>query len=215
MASNRQTRKQIATYLASHGPVDDPMGRATAKLRTAVEYQGSAAGFTQLLAAMERSGELTRTTKGKRTFRIEGATSVPAAEPFKADVATLGATQMDYEQLAAALLVRVVESVSTGSNQSAETDSWARRRIERLERQNAELERAVARMKAELRVLTEERDALKSQLERTAGNLELLTDRMQSRPTHDALSKRLGTDEQALLHQLRNGASRKQGNRVG
>jgi uncharacterized coiled-coil protein SlyX len=225
MASS--TRQRIATFLASNGPVEDSSGRATAKLRQAVGYEGSAAGFAQLLSAMERSGELTRRTKGKRTYWIAAARSNEMQPPREltspgdgriSDTEQLGSDieLFDYEKLAATLLARVVETITSGnSHEAVESDSWARRRIERLERQNAELERALARLRAEARALAEERDALKSQLEHTAGNLALLTDRMQSRPAHDVLSKRLGSDEQALLRQLRSRTSRGRGNEVG
>ncbi|GEM_PF-4577294 len=184
---------------------------------------------------MERSGELTRTTKGKRTFSIAATARPNGSSPSAANVTPPDQAQepdhaqepdpghwsseaepLDYEKLAATLLARVVETITAGAAQgSTESDSWARRRIERLERQNAELERTLARTKAEARALAEERDALKSQLEHTAGNLALLTDRMQSRPTHDVLAKRLGSDEQALLRQLRSRAVRGRGNEVG
>src|SRR5579871_2359896 len=67
LASHRQTRQQIIAYLATHGSIDEASGRASSKLKEAVGYQGSPAAFSQLLGAMERSGEIARTTKGKRT----------------------------------------------------------------------------------------------------------------------------------------------------
>jgi hypothetical protein len=203
MASHRDSRQKISQYLAEHGPLDDASGKATSRLRDSVNYEGTATGFTQLLAAMERSGEIKRSTRGKRTYRIEAgsgertpvANAPGEAVPF----------EQDYDQIAAALLVRVVETITTGADQRETDDSWARRRIERLERRISELERSLSQAKGETRVLAEERDELKKQLEHTAGNLALLTDRLESRRTQEVLTNRLGDDERALLNQLRRG----------
>ena len=55
-----QNRQQVAQYLAKYGPFEDSSGRATAKLKEALGYAGTDAGFTQLIANMDRAGELTR-----------------------------------------------------------------------------------------------------------------------------------------------------------
>jgi hypothetical protein len=64
----------------------------------------------------------------------------------------------------------------------------------------------LSQARGEARVLAEERDDLKKQLEHTAGNLALLTDRMESRRSQEVVTNRLGDDERALLNQLRRGA---------
>jgi hypothetical protein len=212
MASHRDSRQKISRYLIEHGPLVDTSGKATSKLRDAVNYEGTATGFTQLLAAMERSGEIKRSTKGKRTYSIETAAGEAASavgEPGEAVP-----FEQDYDQIAAALLVRVVETITTGADHRESDDSWARRRIERLERRITELERSLSQAKGESRVLAEERDDLKKQLEHTAGNLALLTDRLESRRTQEVLTNRLGDDERALLNQLRRGAPRGRTDRV-
>jgi hypothetical protein len=202
VVSQGHARQQIASFLAKHGPIEDPGGRATAKLKAVVGYQSSPAAFSQMLSAMERSGEIERTTRGKRTFRIAiSAGQEPAA--FDGIVEDNGMAELDYEELASKLLLRAVEAISAGVRPSADGDSWARRRIERLERRNAELEQSMIRVKAEARALVEERDALKQQLEHTVGNLAVLTDRLEGRPSQDRLSKRLGNEERQLLNQLR------------
>ena len=96
-------RQQVSAYLAEHGAVEDPTGGATAALRQALHYAGSAAGFTQLIAAMDRSGELSRTVKGKRTYRIAPV----SAASESSDMTTLASaglepSDIDYDELAAA-----------------------------------------------------------------------------------------------------------------
>ncbi len=206
MAPQRHSRPQVASFLKEHGPVEDDGGRATTKLKTAVGYQGSPAGFSQLLSAMERSGEIERTTKGKRTYRIAIAGMPQDLSPDRTHDGG-GTAELDYERLAEALLVRAAEAISTGARSNTDVDAWARRRIERLQRLNAELEQALSRAKAEARALAEQRDALAEQLEHTAGNLALLTDRMESRPSRERIAQRLGSDERRLLDQLRDKGS--------
>jgi septal ring factor EnvC (AmiA/AmiB activator) len=207
-------RQQIVEYLFAHGPIDDPSGRATTKLREAFGYEGSEQGFTQLIATMDRSRELTRVVKGKRTYRIAAVTAPSQTSDER--VGTEDASDpsvLDYDELAAALLVRVVETITAGSGQREEEGAWARRRIERLERRIGELERELSRAKAESRGIADERDDLRRQLEHSEGNLAVLTDRLASRKPTQILN-RLGTDEQVLLNQLRGSASRRRPDRA-
>ena len=214
MASHRDSRQKVMQYLVEHGPLDDTTGKATSRLRDAIGYEGTATGFTQLLAAMERSGEISRSTKGKRTYRIQ-VSDTNGTAVVSNGITAAAPVEQDYDQIAAALLVRVVETITSGSDQRETDDSWARRRIERLERRNTELERALSQAKGETRMLSEERDELKKQLEHTAGNLALLTDRLESRrSTQDVITNRMGDDERALLNQLRRGATSDRSNRV-
>lgn len=69
----------------------DGSGHATGLLMKAVGYQGSSVAFIQLVAAMDRDGEISRDIRGKRTYRISsvgdsadpdpGATNSGGAEP--------------------------------------------------------------------------------------------------------------------------------------
>ena len=209
--SRSHVRQQLVDYLVAHGPIDDPSGRATSKLRERFGYEGSEQGFTQLIATMDRSGELTRVVKGKRTYRI-ASDAEPSQSSQSSDehVGTENATDpsvLDYDDLAASLLVRVVRTITAGNGQGDE-GAWARRRIERLERRIGELERDLSRAKAESRGIADERDDLRRQLEHSEGNLAVLTDRLASRKPTQILN-RLGTDEQVLLNQLRGSASRR------
>jgi uncharacterized protein YicC (UPF0701 family) len=202
--SQSHTRQQVVQHLTQHGPIEDPAGRATAKLRQALDYQGSEASFTQLIANMDRAGQLSREVKGKRTYRIVPVDSSPSDVHNKPARMQQTNVDMDYDTLASALLVQVAQTLSQG-NRGRETDgSWARRRIERLERRINDLERALSQAKAESKTLSAERDELRLQLEHSEGNLALLTDRLSTgKPRDDQLSKLLRTDERALLHQLR------------
>jgi hypothetical protein len=218
--SHSRIRQQVALYLAQHGPLDDPTGRATAKLRESLGYEGSEASFTQLIANMDRAGQLTREVKGKRTYRIVpvehgsqvGLDRDPVAVAGNAD--TDGAA-MDYDEVASALLVQVVQTLTKGNRTKESDGSWARRRIERLERRIGELERDLSVAKAESKTLAAERDQLRVQLEHSEGNLALLTERLPNSKSRDGqLSKLLHSDERALLHQLRSSAVRERPDRA-
>jgi len=214
--SQRPVRQQIVDYLVQHGPIDDPSGRATSKLREACGYEGSEQGFTQMIAAMDRSGDLTREVKGKRTHRIAAAGSPSQPSQERSDLRESDDQAMDYDDLAAALLVRVVKTITAGGGQREEESSWARRRIERLERRIGELERDLSRVGAESKAIAEERDDLAGRLEHSEGNLAVLTDRLASlRPQKPRVGSRLGTDEQALLDQLRGSGPRRRSDQAG
>ena len=215
--SHSHIRQQVVQYLAQYGPLEDPSGKATAKLREALGYEGSEASFTQLISNMDRAGQLTREVKGKRTYRIVGVEHASQAEPSRIDSGQRDPEDaaMDYDAVAAALLVQVVQTVTKG-NQTKESDgSWARRRIERLERRVGELERELTVAKAESKTVAAERDQLGLQLEHSEGNLALLAERLPAAKARDGqLSKLLDSDERALLHQLRGDTARQRPERA-
>jgi hypothetical protein len=213
--SRHQSRQQVAQYLAQHGPFEDSTGRATTKLKEVLGYEGTNAGFTQLIANMDRAGELTREVRGKRTYRIMAAGDTP---PSNVDRSLNGAddTEMDYDRVASALLLQVVQALSEGNRQRGSDGSWARRRIERLENRINDLERDLLQAKAESRTIAAERDELRLLLEHSQANLALLSDRASTgKPREVPLSKLLGTDERALLHQLRGNAADDRAGRAG
>jgi hypothetical protein len=195
-------------YLVRHGSLEDPQGRATSKLREALGFLGSVGSFTQLISTMDRTGELTREVKGKRTYRIAAVASNPALSDNNLEESDAPDTvEMDYDQVASALLVQVVKTLTQGSRGKEGDGSWAGRRIERLERRIDELERDLSHAKAEAKSVADERDELRLQLEHSEGNLALLTDRLSTGKVREGqVSKRLGPDERALLHQLRSSA---------
>jgi hypothetical protein len=191
-------RQHIIDYLVTNGPVEDASGRATRVLKDAVGYESGDAGFSQLVSSMERDGQITRDIRGKRTYQISAATDVvPSVVPPGPSTME----DIDYDELAAALLARTAQ-VLAESQEPTESAGWARRRIEQLEGRIDELQKEVLRAKAEVKVTADERDELRGQLEAASHNLTLLTDQRQS-PKPGRAAERLGSDDQALLYQLR------------
>jgi septal ring factor EnvC (AmiA/AmiB activator) len=115
---------------------------------------------------------------------------------------------MDYDKVASALLIQVVQNLTKAPRRGENDGSWSRRRMQRLERRVDELERELSQSKAESKILGAERDELRLRLEHSEGNLALLTERLAtSKPREGHLSKLLDADERALLHQLRGGTA--------
>lgn len=224
----RQTdaRRRITDYLSSNGPVEDRSGKATSILKDAIGYEGTHTGFIQLVAAMAKSGDVHRDVRGKRTYRVWVPTSAsthtngasaraddttstaPASVRHDDGAGTVAAAsddgphEVDYDELASTLLARVTRLVSQDEHTTADT-SWARRRLERLETQNAKLERDLARLRGEAELVRQERDALRDQLQAAERNLNLLTDRMGSTaPPRNSAANHLDADERALLRRL-------------
>ena len=190
-------RQRITALLSSNGPVTDASGRATSVLKEKVDYEQSDAGFSQLVAAMERDGQIVREIRGKRTFKISAAPGMESTAPPQSPMPD----EIDYDELAAALLVRTAQ-VLASSQEPAESVGWARRRIQQLEGRIGDLERELARTKAEAKVAADERDELQSRLEAASHNLNLLAEQRQAKGSGRA-SQRLGSEEQALLYELR------------
>lgn len=209
-------RHRISDYLAANGALDDASGKATTALKEALGYEGSSAAFTQLLAAMDKAGELTRTVKGKRTYRIAAVVAdSPSSDNGSSLTSAPVASDFDYDELAGALLVQVAQSLRAADEPRSDDSGWARRRIERLERRNDELERQLARAKAELNAVTEDRDGVRRQLQLSESNLGLLAERpANSKPRHTSFENRLQEDEKILLRQLRRTPSAEQPERA-
>jgi hypothetical protein len=206
------TRQKIIEYLSVHGPVKDPSGKATTALKELIGFNGNQAGFVQLVATMGKSGELVRDVRGKRTYEL-GVPNDSAARPdssaeehsrARAAIGTgnLSGNAIDYDELAAALLSRVVRSISE-PEKTVEPTAWAQRRLQGLESRSTVLERALASARAELKVVSDERDALQTSLEAAEHNLSLLTERMGTpRSSAKSAASRLAPDDRALLHRL-------------
>jgi hypothetical protein len=100
-------RSRITAYLLEHGPVADPRGGATSRLREAIGYQGSAIAFIQLITAMDGAGEIVREIRGKRTYAIGAARAADLDSGHSAPDAestVTGVPAIDYDRLARALL---------------------------------------------------------------------------------------------------------------
>lgn len=118
MTRDHTARTRICQLLVSSGPVVDPSGYATAKLKESVDYEGSSVAFIQLIAAMDRAGELTRDIRGKRTYAIAAtAATLEAVEshapsrsrPPMATLPDYPGISFDHEAFASALVREIVE----------------------------------------------------------------------------------------------------------
>ncbi len=208
-------RQDIVDFLSANGSISDPHGRATAALKRAVGYGGNDSAFIQLVSAMARDGEIERVVRGRRTYELRlpspapGSVSpapVPASAPALAAPAEHpGASEdIDYDELAAALLARVTQVISDSEHGSSSV-GWTKRRMERLETRNAVAERELARAKAELRAVEAQRDELKSRLEAAEHNLSVLSERHHSsaaQASANRAARRLGTEDRDLLQRL-------------
>jgi hypothetical protein len=132
MARDRTARSRIRDHLAQYGPVADSHGLATHVLKDAVAYEGSPVAFIQLLAAMERDGELQRDIRGKRTYRIAAPTPAPGAQPAGV-LDPPSSREVDYDVLARMLLhelagpTELEETRAENRRIAQERDDYARR----------------------------------------------------------------------------------------
>lgn len=104
-------RTRIRQVLQQVGSIEDPSGRATSLLMDAIGYQGSKVAFIQLIAAMDRDGQISREIEGKRTYaiRLEEAgwpSPVEVNAPVQSAAVLLpqGLVEIDYRKLARALV---------------------------------------------------------------------------------------------------------------
>jgi len=215
-------RQRVVDYLIEHGPVEDSSGRATSRLKEAVGYVGGDAGFIRIVSLMADAGEVEREVRGKRTYRIAVSAEAAAAvrpspsrpAPVAARVPGAQGGELDYDELAAALLARVARTLVTAQAEeergSVDQAAWARRRIDQLEGKVSALQRDVARARAEVQSVVEEREALRGQLDAATHNVDVLTERLGTRPqAPNRATERLDSDAQALLYQLQGSGSRR------
>lgn len=213
-------RREIIEYLIRNGPLRDAAGRTTAKLRSAVSYDGTYAGFTQLIAAMERSGELKREVRGKRTYSIMavsdgsvGDSQDPRGVARRAS--SSGSDGYDYNELAASLLVRVVNALSEKEAADASGPAWVDRRIKSYERRYGKLEVQLLEANAEIRQISVERDELKRQLEQAQSNISILHSSIDpAEVDRGGVTSRLSAEDKAFLAQMQRKIS-SSGDRVG
>jgi hypothetical protein len=215
-------RQRVVDYLIEHGPVEDASGRTTSQLKEAVGYTGGDAGFIRIVSLMAEAGEVVREVRGKRTYRIavsaenaaagRQSSSRPAPARGGADSAERG--ELDYDELAAALLARVAGTLLAAQAEedrgSVDQAAWARRRIDQLEGKVSALQRDLARARADVQAVAQEREALRSQLDAATHNVDVLTERLGTRPkVPDRAADRLDSDAQALLYRLRGSGPRR------
>jgi hypothetical protein len=157
--------------LATSGPIVDPSGYATGVLKDEVGYSGSAVAFIQLIATMDREGEVSREIRGKRTYKIEGLGVPPTpssgalvlTEPIGSTVTSISVPgqptiEIDYKLLAQAMIRELLVATAaatalddtTGVDHDrlkAERDEYARR----LELARAQLDELLGRPMSALR----------------------------------------------------------------
>ena len=217
MPRDTTVRQRVTDYLVGHGEVSDRSGRATSRLKEAVGYNGGDAGFIRIVSLMAEAGDIEREVRGKRTYRItltdqgrataaHHVTAATSLTPMARSEAATHDGELDYDELAAALLSRAARALSAVETASSNGDqaAWARRRLDQLEAKVVALQRDLARARAEVQAVTDERDELRAQLEMSARNLDVLTERLgQRQPAVPRAAERLDSDEQALLRSLR------------
>jgi hypothetical protein len=212
-------RREIIEYLIRNGPLRDAAGRTTAKLRSAVSYDGTYAGFTQLIAAMERSGELKREVRGKRTYSIMAVSDGSGGDSqdlggIDQRASSSGSDGYDYNELAASLLVRVVNALSKKEVADASGSAWVDRRLKSYERRYGQLKHQLIEANTKIRQISDERDELKRQLEQAQSNISILHSNIDSvGPDRGGVTSRLTAEDKALLTQMRRISS--SGDRVG
>lgn len=126
MARDRTARARIRRFLATSGPLRDPSGYASGALKDAIGYRGSSVAFIQLIAAMERDGEIVREVRGKRTYAIaatekaiESAGARPPAVDEPGDALAAAGLELDYDALAKALLRQLWSAAKAAAGASA------------------------------------------------------------------------------------------------
>jgi hypothetical protein len=235
-----EKRQQILNYLRVHGSIVDSSGLAARQLGEAIESNSTSSGLAQLLAAMERSGQIHREVRGKRTYLIAlgpapgrtgeptaGAGAVSPSSPAAASnlaasslpggrtrlgmsraeaivpVDLVGA-DVDYDELALALLRRVARSLTETSEAGASNLGTARaqRRIVNLERRINEMERSQARTHAENVQLGEENVDLRARLEAASQTIDTLMGQLDQRRGGSVARQRLDAGDIAVLDRL-------------
>ena len=166
VARDQSVRNRIVRYLAEHGAVEDSSGKATSVLKKAIDYEGTDAGFTQVVAAMAKAGLLARQIKGKRTYRISNSGSGAESQ------AVVGVETPMPGRSTTTNLRRRCSLRSRALRRLPPTPRNRRRgrgrRLEQLEAANTSLQRDVARANAEAEAVAAERDILQNQLEAAA-----------------------------------------------
>lgn len=185
-----------------HGPIEDPSGLATEKLRQITGHESTNA-LVKILRRMEAEGLIERDVNGRRTTRIAAAPqprrrrvsrAAPAPEPA-ADPATNGDGNIDYDLLAAALLAKALKA-----QQAQELAAGAKDAVARAER--AEAARRIAEADAQAaRAKVAELEAMVRTMESNMKMLQAQLDKPAVR-AGDTIRERLSARERKDLDQL-------------
>lgn len=223
---DRNTRRRVLDRLLAQGGIVDASGRTASILRSDIGYLAASTRFAQLLASMERAGEIRREIRGKRTYRItvgpnadledlsiaersetsaEGDGASPSAE--EADGPVSRSDDIDYDELASAVLRSTAgalldQSGSLEGGVRPMSSGRAQRRIVSLEPHLAELERAVARANAERADLVAQNAELRGQLEAATRTIDTLKAQLERRD-RAAGARSVSSDSQPHRHSPR------------
>jgi len=230
MPRGKGSRAQINKALQERGPIKDRSGRATSELKRLAGYEGSDVGFSRLLGAMERDGEITREIRGKRTYSIEyvkdkgarsqrdeghliglenglnvaGGPSVAKLNGVEFRTGSDVVGDLDYDAFASAVLSRIAKLLQEKPDERKESE-WIRR-IGELDAANLALQRDLARVTADFEVAKAERDRAVEQLDLAARNIDTLMARVQGSPTKRPTGNRSGirmtNEDKALFERL-------------
>jgi len=158
---------------------------------------------------MERSGELNREVRGKRTYAIMAVSEASVGDAqdlggFAQRVSSSGPDGYDYNELAASLLVQVVNVLSEKEPVHALGSAWVDRKLKSYERRYGKLEHQLIEANAEIRQISVERDELKRQLEQAQSNISILHSNIDpAGSSRGGVTSRLSAEDKALLTQMR------------
>lgn len=196
-----------------NGPIEDPSGLATEKLREITGHESTNA-LAKILRRMEQDGIIVRDINGRRTHRIAltreeqakrrrpmAARTIVATEPEPAPApSTNGDGGVDYDLLAAALLAKALKA--TQVQESAANVKELQARVERAEaaRRIAEADAQAARAKvaeleAQVRTLEKNNQTLMAQMDK-------VRHAPQGTPVKDLISARELKDLDRLMREL-------------
>ncbi|MCU1483021.1 MAG: hypothetical protein JWQ19_3807 [Subtercola sp.] len=129
MTRDRTARTRIRQVLASTGPIVDPSGYATGALKDLIGYEGSPVAFIQLIAAMERDGEIVRDIRGKRTYGITASASTIESQlaqtPTPVRIVRAEEVEgipIDYDLLARSIVRELLSVFATRQTQTASVE---------------------------------------------------------------------------------------------
>ena len=195
-----------------HGPIEDPSGLATEKLRQITGHESTNA-LVKILRRMEAEGLIERDVNGRRTTRIAAApqprrrrvaktvaapvaATVTPAEPYRQGTeSTNGDGNIDYDLLAAALLAKALKA-----QQAQELAAGAKDAVARAER--AEAARRIAEADAQAaRAKVAELEAMVRTMESNMKMLQAQLDKPAVR-AGDTIRERLSARERKDLDQL-------------
>lgn len=181
----------------SEGPIVDPSGLATDKLRAITGHESTNA-LAKVLRRMEMAGVIERDISGRRTTRIALTAAAQAEVPVAAPVPVAAAPEqdgLDYDLLASALLAKALKATQAQESAAGAKDAAARARKAEARVAIAEADAQAARAKAA------ELEATIRAMEHNLKALQAALDKPAARQG-DSIRARLSASERRDLDQL-------------